>query len=157
MKFNDLTKNQPVFIHFNDRIPGCDDNGWLEVMVNTLIGDCEPNPGRELVEVCSPWLDCGWAMLDAQDLYPAPNFNITYQMVDVVERIPDDRVYEFGIGDINNADDPYYSQIQTKPTDQKKMVLLEKCDGCGSEFSPEWMMNASLGRACVDCYDKMSG
>lgn len=151
MQFKDLEVGQTVYIY--SKI----DNEWIETKISTLIGDQEPNPGRELVEVKSPWLECGWGMFDVEDLYPAPNFHTTYQMVDIVERVPDNRTYEFGIGDINNADDPYYAQTQkTRKTGQRKMVLLVKCDGCGGEFPREWMMSASLGRACTDCYDRMS-
>lgn len=156
IEFEDLTVGQEVFIHLGDRI-GCDDNGWLSVEVHLLIGDREPNPGRTLVEVMSPWLECGREMVDIEDLYPAPDFEATYQLVDIVERLPDNQRYEFGIGDINNADDPYYAESQqTRPTDQRRMIVLKKCDGCGGKFPAEWMMNASLGRACLDCYDKMS-
>ena len=157
IRFDDLQIGQSVFVHLGDDYVGCDRNGWLQVKVNVLIGDCEPNPGRTLVEVVSPWLECGWGMFDVEDLYPAPDFETTYEMVDIVERLPDERVYEFGVGDIGNADDPYYAQSQQAvKTSQRKMTLLKKCDGCGGEFPAEWMMNASSGRACPNCYDKMS-
>lgn len=158
IQFKDLQVGQKVFVHLESDHIGCDRNGWLAVKVNVLIGDCEPNPGRTLVEVISPWLECGWNVCDVEDLYPAPNFETTYKMADVIKRLPDQRIYEFGIGDISNADDPYYAESQKiVKTGQRKMVLLKKCDGCGGEFPAEWMMMASLGRACPDCYDKMSG
>lgn len=163
IKFEDLTVGQEVFVNHPINHPNCkddgihDQNGWLKVKISVLIGDREPNPGRTLVEVASPWLECGWGMYDVEDIYPAPDFEAIYEMVDIVERIPDNRTYEFGISGINQADDTYYLHSQEiKPTGQRRMIVLKKCDGCGGEFPAEWMMNASLGRACPDCYDRMS-
>lgn len=156
IKLNDLLVGQKAFVHLGNDI-GCDQNGWLQVTINVIIGDCEPNPGRELVMVTSPWLECGLEMLETKDLFPAPDFDTTYQMVDVVKHLSDNRCYEFGIGDINNADDPYYTHTQqTVKTGHRKMILIKTCDGCGGEFPAEWMMNASGGRACPDCYDRLS-
>ena len=151
MKFKDLKLNDEVYVHVGDE--------WVKGRIVYLNDNDELNPGRELVELRSPWLECGWGMFDAEeDIYPAPDFDTTYTMIDIVERIPDNRVYEFGIGDINNADDPYYvASPKTKPTGKRKMVLLKKCDGCHGEFPSVRMMSASLGRACPDCYDRMSG
>ena len=156
IQFNDLQIGQQVFIHLGDDYIGCDRNGWLDVKVNILIGDCEPNLGRTLVEVTSPWLECGWNVCDIEDLYPAPDFETTYQMIDIVKRLPDNRTYEFGIGDINNADDPYYAKTQQiELTGQRKMILLKKCD-CGHIVEQILVMSASRGTACPDCYDRMS-
>lgn len=157
IQFKDLQVGQKVFIHLeSDRI-GCDHNGWLAVKVEALIGKEKLNPKRTLVEVTSPWLECGWNICDVEDLYPAPDFETTYKMVDIIKRQPDNRAYEFGIGDINSADDTYYADSQqTVKTGQRKMVLLKKCDGCGGEFPASWLMSSSSGLACPDCYDRMS-
>lgn len=154
IKFEDLHVGQTVYVNYG-RYDGADQNGWLEVLVNTLIGDREPNLGRTLVEITSPWLECGWEIEDVEDLFPAPDFNVTYEMVDVVKRLPDNRTYEFGIGDINNADDPYYDSRQAIKTGQRKMILLKKCD-CGHTVPRIHVMSASRGTACPDCYDRMS-
>jgi len=157
IQFNDLTIGQEVFINVGDDYIGADRRGWLAVMVNCLIGDCEPNPGRTLVEVVSPWLECGWHVTDVDNLYPAPDYYTTYKMVDVVERVSaPPRTYEFGIGGINQADDPYYSYQETRPTGRRKMILLGKCAGCGCEFPKMMLMSSSSGTACPDCYDRMS-
>lgn len=66
MKFSEISKGQAVYVNIYDE--------WREATVNTLIGDCEPNPGRELVEVRSPWFECGWEMFDAEDVYPVPSY-----------------------------------------------------------------------------------
>lgn len=90
------------------------------------------------------------------DLEPLHGGRLIVQ--DIVELVPDDRAYEFGIGDIGSTDDPYYAATQeTRPTGKRKLIVLRKCGGCGGEFPPEHLMSASLGRACTDCYDEMSG
>lgn len=158
MYFEDLQVGQQVFVNIGDQI-GTDDNGWLRVKISTLVGKgaYRPKPDQELVEVTSPWLECGWGMFDVKNLYPAPDFDTTYKMVDIVKRLPDNRTYEFGIGDINNADDPYYTHTQqVVKTGQRVMRLFKKCDGCGGEFPDEIMMSSSSGQACPDCYDRMS-
>jgi hypothetical protein len=148
VKFEDLEVGQTVYMNFDDQ--------WHDGEITTLIGDQPPNKGRNLVEVNIPGYS--FEIFDAENLYPAPNFYTTYKMVDIVDRIPDNRVYEFGIGDINNADDPYFAQTQkTNPTGKRRMILLKTCDGCGGEFPSVEIMSASLGRACLNCYDRMSG
>ena len=66
IKFNDLEIGQTVYIYVPEDVEriGCDDNGWLPVKINTLISDRAPNPGRELIEVTSPWLEGGWEMVE---------------------------------------------------------------------------------------------
>lgn len=68
--------------------------------------------------------------------------------VDVVKSV--EREYEFGIGEINQADDAYYSQTQYQPTGVKRFKLTghapkphgqlwEPCPICGVE------------PVCLDC------
>lgn len=68
-----------------------------------------------------------------------------------------ERTFEFGIGDINNADDPYYemAELLNRPA-PKPASNLVKCD-CGHSVPRRLVMSASLGSACPDCYDRMSG
>lgn len=65
-------------------------------------------------------------------------------------------VFEFGIGDIANADDSYYEYIQTinRPAPKPRTDLV-KCN-CGHTVPRSWVMNASMGISCPDCYDRMS-
>ena len=81
-----------------------------------------------------------------------------YRMVevDILKPVPDNRTYEFGIGNINNVDDPYYAPRYEK-TGETRQVELGQCDGCQGWFSRIVLMNASMGTACPDCYDRMSG
>lgn len=76
---------------------------------------------------------------------------------DIVKIIPDNRSYEFGIGDIANADDPYYTATQTRQVIGKRLIAVGRCDGCGRTFPRVHLMSASMGTACPDCYDGMSG
>ncbi len=62
--FNELSQGQIVYIQY--------DNKWQEVTIRELIGDREPNPGRTLVEVTSPWLEGGWEIFDVERLYLLP-------------------------------------------------------------------------------------
>jgi hypothetical protein len=66
VKFSEINQDQVVYVNIYDE--------WREAKVNTLIGDREPNPGRELVELTSPWFECGWEIFDAEDIYPVASF-----------------------------------------------------------------------------------
>lgn len=74
---------------------------------------------------------------------------------DIVEILPDNRTYEFGIGQID--DDPYYATTQETRVVGKKLVAVGRCDGCGKTFPREHLMSANMGTSCPDCYDRMSG
>jgi len=129
---------------------------WIRGTVRQIIGETELNPGQDLVEVD---LDgYGLEIMDTASLYVAPDFDASYIVQEIVERRPDNRVYEFGIGQASNADDPYYAATrETRPTGQKRIISAGKCDGCGGTFPRIHLMNASLGTACPDCYDRLSG
>lgn len=63
--------------------------------------------------------------------------------------------FEFGIGSVGNADDPYYdlmTALPTKPRRVEEMVTLD----CGHTVPSGWSMGTSRGSACPDCYDRMS-
>lgn len=63
----------------------------------------------------------------------------------------------FGIGEVGKSpastaiDDIEANRIQ--PVPMKKLV---KCD-CGHTVPASWVMNASLGTSCPNCFDDMSG
>lgn len=153
MQFESFQVGQEVFIQLGRDYIGADKKGWLAVKIGCLIGDREPNPGRTLVEVSSPWLECGWGMFDVSDLFPRPDKRVTLVEVETYEIVPDSRRYEFGIGQID--DDPYYAQTQMRPTGKTRVVEMIKCD-CGHTVPRVQAMNASTGLACPDCYDRMS-
>jgi hypothetical protein len=148
MRLEDLSVGLTVYTNVEET--------WIKGSVRQIIGETEHNPGQDLIGVN---LDgYGLEILSTTEIYPAPDLDASYIVQEVVEHLPDDRVYEFGIGDLANADDPYYAATQkTKPTGQKRIIATERCAGCGGEFPSAWMMSANLGRACPDCYDRLSG
>lgn len=74
---------------------------------------------------------------------------------EIMAIVPDNCAYEFGIDRAD--DDAYYAVTNLKTTGKTKLVTVDKCSGCGREFPSAHLMNASLGLACPDCYDRMSG
>ncbi len=63
--------------------------------------------------------------------------------------------FEFGIGNIGDADDPYYDLMTMPPTQPRSKLDMVECD-CGHTVSHILAMSASRGSTCPDCYDEMS-
>ena len=65
---------------------------------------------------------------------------------------------EFGIEDVQRVlilIQESNERRETRRAKQQESDPMMRCD-CGHTVRRSWVMNASLGTSCVDCYDRMS-